>query len=65
MDHFSFYDFEVFLPDFSSTDLEEFFFNSYVDLGARMSLVIYLQSWSEFMTLAPSISCISPRSHKT
>jgi hypothetical protein len=33
-----------------------------MDLGARMSLVIYLQSWSESMALASSISRISPHS---
>jgi hypothetical protein len=27
-----------------------------LDLGARTSLIIYLQSWSELMALAPSIS---------
>jgi hypothetical protein len=36
-----------------------------VDLGARMSLIIYLHPWSESMALAPSISWISPRSPKT
>jgi hypothetical protein len=33
-------------------------------LGARMSLIIYLQLWSESMALAPSIwqiSLVSPR----
>jgi hypothetical protein len=35
------------------------------NLGARISLIIYLQSWSEPMALAPSISWISPYSPKT
>jgi hypothetical protein len=34
------------------------------NLGARISLIIYLQSWSEPMALAPSISWISPYSPK-
>jgi hypothetical protein len=34
-------------------------------LGARMSLIIYLQPWSESMTLTPSISWISPHLSKT
>jgi hypothetical protein len=36
-----------------------------IDLGARKSLIIYLQSWSESMALAPSIRWISPGSPKT
>jgi hypothetical protein len=36
-----------------------------MDLGVKMSLIIYLQPWSEFMALAPSISWISPHSLKT
>jgi hypothetical protein len=36
-----------------------------VGLGARMSLIIYLQPCSEFMALAPSIWQISPDSTKT
>jgi hypothetical protein len=35
-----------------------------MDLGARKSLIIYLQPWSESMTLSPSISWISSRSPK-
>jgi hypothetical protein len=38
---------------------------TFVDLGATMSLIIYLQPWSESMALASSISMISPRSPKT
>jgi hypothetical protein len=56
--------FGVFLPDFSSVGLEEFFFNSF-DLGARTSLIIYLQPWNESMALAPLISWISSHSLKT
>jgi hypothetical protein len=36
-----------------------------VDLGARMSLIIYLHPWSEFITLAHLISRISPDSSNT
>jgi hypothetical protein len=36
-----------------------------VDLGARTSIIIYLQPWSESMALASSISRISPRFPKT
>jgi hypothetical protein len=35
-----------------------------MNLGARTSIIIYLQSWSESIVLAPSISWISPRSPK-
>jgi hypothetical protein len=35
-----------------------------MDMSVRMSLIIYLQPWSESMTLAPSILGISPRSPK-
>jgi hypothetical protein len=35
-----------------------------MDFGARTSLIIYLQPWSESMALAHSISWISPRSPK-
>jgi hypothetical protein len=34
-------------------------------LGARTSLIIYLQPWSESIALAPSIWQISPVSSKT
>jgi hypothetical protein len=60
---FLFCDFGVFLPDLSSVSLEEFFFIPSVGLGARMSLIIYLEPWSESVAVAHSIwriSLISP-----
>jgi hypothetical protein len=65
MDHFSFSVFRVFSPDFSSVSLEEFSLIPSMDLGARRSLIIYLQPLSESMALAHLISWISPRSPKT
>jgi hypothetical protein len=62
---FFFMIFIVFLTDFSFMSLDEFFFIPSMGLGARMSIIIYLQSWNESMALAPSIWRISPISHKT
>jgi hypothetical protein len=61
---FDFRDFHSIFPDFLSHDLSFSLIPS-VGLGARMSLIIYLLSWSEFMALAPSIWQISPISPKT
>jgi hypothetical protein len=52
---FFFVIFGVFLPDFSSMSLEEFFSIHSMDLGARMNLIIYHQPWSEYMAPTPSI----------
>jgi hypothetical protein len=56
---FHFHDFwRYFWPNFLLHDLMSFSSISSMDLGAKMSLIIYLQSWSESMSLAPSISWI-------
>jgi hypothetical protein len=51
-------------PNFQSRDLRSFSSILSVSLGARMSFIIYLQSWSEFMALAHLIwwiSLVSPQ----
>jgi hypothetical protein len=63
---FHFHDFQrYFWPDFLSHDLRSFSSIPSIGLGARMSLIIYLQPCSEFMTLAPLIWRISPEFPKT
>jgi hypothetical protein len=46
---------DVFLTRFSISRFEEFFVDSFRGLGATMSIIIYLQPWSESMALALSI----------
>jgi hypothetical protein len=63
---FHFCDFWMyFWPDFLSHDLRSFSSIPSVGLAARMSLIIYLQPWSESMALAPLIWWVSPISSKT
>jgi hypothetical protein len=50
----------VFFTRFLISLFGEFSIIPFTGLGARTSLIIYLQSWSESMTLAPSIWWISP-----
>jgi hypothetical protein len=57
--------FRVFLPDFSSVSLEEFFFDSFFRFGCYDEPHYLSPPWSESMALDPSISWISPRSPKT
>jgi hypothetical protein len=65
-DVFYFCDFwRYFWSDFRSHDLSSFSSIHSVGFGAKTSLIIYLQPWSEFMTLAPLIWRISPGSTKT
>jgi hypothetical protein len=53
---FYFCDFQrKFWHDFLSHDLSSFSSIPSVDLGARTSIIVYFQSWSESMTLAPLI----------
>jgi hypothetical protein len=47
------------MPEFVSCDLRRFSLIPSMDLGARVSLIIYLHSWSESMALPPSIWQIS------
>jgi hypothetical protein len=63
---FHFHDFQrYFWPDFLFHNLISFSSIPSINLGASMSLIIYLRPWSESMALAHSISWISPRSPKT
>jgi hypothetical protein len=48
-----------FWPNFVSRDLRRFSSIPSMDLGAKVSLIIYLHSWSESMDLAPLIWRIS------
>jgi hypothetical protein len=62
--HFSYFQM-YFWPDFLLCDLSSFSSIPSMDLGAKASFIIYLQPWSEYMALAPSISRISLCSPKT
>jgi hypothetical protein len=63
---FHFHEFlRYFWPNFRSHDLMSFLSIFSVSLGARMSLIIYLEPWSESIALAHLIWRVSPVSPKT